>query len=252
MRNTVEAACGCHTGKIRKNNEDNFYFNGICLDAEHDGLEQILTMAATPVQDCRFAVFDGMGGESYGEIASHAAAAHMTKSPLRLTDRLDPIRMFAGLCDELNAAVLAAQKIQLTNRMGTTMAALFVGLRHISICNVGDSRVYRLRHGKLEMLSLDHTQKGAVRPGRKALLTQCLGIDPTELLIEPHIVKAAKESGDRYLLCSDGLTDMLSDSEIQEIMGNQEQCESCVSALIEAALDRGGRDNITVIICKII
>lgn len=249
MINRMDAACGCHTGKIRKTNEDNFCFNGKCLDAQHDGLAQILRADGIPAWGAAFAVFDGMGGEYHGELASRAAAETMAKRRRSWLERLHPLRMIHSMCRTLNAAVLAVQKEQLTQRLGTTMTALYVGLGHVYVCNIGDSRAYRLHDGKLEMLSVDHT--GAKTGGRKGALIQYLGIDPEELLLEPHLAKAEKRAGDRYLLCSDGLTDMLPDARIREIMQKQGDCAACVSELVEAALEQGGHDNITAIICQI-
>ena len=252
MNNRMAAACGCHTGRIRKTNEDNFCFNGIYLDEQNNGLKEILTIDAIPARGFRIAVFDGVSGEDNGELASHAAAASMAKYRLRVSDRMNPAWMFSSLCDELNAAVLAARHGRSVKQMGTTMAALYMGFRHVYVCNIGDSRVYRMRNGKLKMLSVDHVEYKIGRPGSKATLDQYLGIDPEELRLEPHIVKVKKRQGDRYLVCTDGLTDMLPDESIREIINTHQNCAPCVSRLIEEALAQGGRDNITVMLCQVI
>ena len=101
-------------------------------------------------------------------------------------------------------------------------------------------------------LSQDHTEG---RPGgeqTKAPLTQHLGMDPEEIAVEPYIAKGELRQKDQYLLCSDGLTDMLTNFEISDIMLRCEDVGECVDTLIRTALEHGGRDNITVIVGKII
>lgn len=253
MRFTMEACCGCHMGNIRKNNEDNFFFDGKCLESDNTGLKNPVTLD-TPVKNglC-LAVFDGMGGENFGEIASFSAARTLQQSQRKLTDFFIPERKYlTQLSAELNDAVVAAKRELDTDRMGTTMVALYFTPRYAYVCNIGDSRAYRLRDNEFLQLSEDHVQKQAENARRKAPLTQHLGIDPEDLQIEPYIAKGELRSGDQYLLCSDGLTDMLTNFEITDIMLGSQDPESCVQNLIEAALERGGRDNITAIVCNIL
>ena len=128
------------------------------------------------------------------------------------------------------------------------MAVLYFASGYAYSCNIGDSRTYRLRDGVFQQLSVDHIEK---RPAGKAPLTQYLGIDPMEMQIEPYIAKGRVERDDVYLLCSDGLTDMLTNFTIANILLNNPSPEKSVESLIRAALEQGGRDNITAIVCKI-
>ncbi|MBQ3009705.1 MAG: serine/threonine-protein phosphatase, partial [Oscillospiraceae bacterium] len=139
---------------------------------------------------------------------------------------------------------------------GTTMVALYFASRYVYVCNLGDSRAYRLRGNEFMQISEDHVEKierydqnGKLR---KAPLTQHLGIDPEELMIEPYIAKGEIVRGDYYLLCSDGLTDMLTNLEIYSIIKSYQRIDECVDALIKAALEKGGKDNVTVILVKIV
>lgn len=248
---TIEAACGCDIGKKRSNNEDNFCFGGKCLGPDDDGLQEPICMEVPLESGLCFAVFDGMGGEAFGEVASHRAAQQMLRSCRTWTDTLLPKRYLERLTAQLNDAVVEAQRERNTSRMGTTMAALYFSGGHAYACNVGDSRIFRSRNGGAMQISVDHV---AERPGmehRKAPLTQYLGIDPEEMRLEPHIFKGELVRGDIYLICSDGLTDMLTDWEISEILHESENADSCVRDLIRTALDNGGRDNITAIVCKL-
>lgn len=250
MAFSLEAACACDMGKVRKNNEDNFYFDGRCLEEQNEGLRHPVTMRKSLRSECFAAVFDGMGGENFGEAASYAAARCMQDSARRFSDFFIPERTFLErLCRKLNDAVVAEARERCTARMGSTMAALYFSHGWVYVCNLGDSRAYRLRDGEFMQLSVDHVEK---RGDKKAPLTQHLGIDPEDFLIEPHIAKGELARGDRYLLCSDGLTDMLTNLEIAELLSRGENAETCAKTLTDAALERGGRDNVTVIVCEIL
>lgn len=253
MRYTIQAACGCNTGKIRKNNEDNFYFDGKCLERENDGLKHPVCVEETLRNGMCIAVFDGMGGENFGEYASYAAARQMQLTERSLLDFFIPEKKYLErLAQQLDEAVVKAQQEMCTDRMGSTMVSLYFAGQYVYVCNVGDSRAYRLRDGEFLQLSTDHIEKRPGRETRKAPLTQHLGFGSDEIEIEPYIAKGKVKRGDMYLLCSDGLTDMLTNFEISDIMFKSEDAESCVQALVQSALEHGGRDNITVIVCRLI
>ena len=253
MRFTIQAACGCHTGKIRKNNEDNFYFDGKCLEMENNGLRNPACIEDTLRSGLCLAVFDGMGGENFGEMASYAAARQLQQTERSLSDYLIPGKKYLErVTAQLNDAVVAVQKEMLTERMGSTMVSLYFSGRFVYVCNVGDSRAYRLRSGEFMQLSVDHVERRPGRENKKAPLTQHLGFGSDEIQLEPHIAKGEMKKGDMYLLCSDGLTDMLTNFEICDIMLESEDAEACVQELINAALEHGGRDNITAIVCRLI
>lgn len=253
MAYILEAACLCNTGKVRKNNEDNFFFDGRCLEEDNSGLKHPVAMTRTLRRELCVAIFDGMGGENFGECASFAAADTMQYMTRTLRDYFIPERAFLNrICLKLNDAVVAKQKELLTERMGSTMVALYFSHGYVYVCNLGDSRAYRLRNGEFLQLSEDHVEKREGQQRKKAPLTQHLGIDPENFLIEPYIAKGELERGDQYLLCSDGLTDMLSNLEIDEILCASPTAEECAQKLVDAALEKGGRDNVTVIVCRIL
>lgn len=252
MRFTIQAACGCHTGKIRKNNEDNFYFDGKCLEKENNGIKHPVCIEEPVTNGLCMAVFDGMGGENFGEYASYAAARKMQLMQRNLADFFIPEKKYLErLTEQLNQSVCDAQKEMLTEKMGSTMVSLYFSGRYVYVCNVGDSRAYRLRRGEFLQISVDHVEAFPGREHRKAPLTQHLGFNCEEIQIEPYIAKGEIKRGDMYLLCSDGLTDMLTNFEISDIMLANEEPAECVKALIHSALEHGGRDNITVIMCRI-
>lgn len=246
-----EAACGCDTGKVRMNNEDNLCFAGECLEPENNGLQEILFAEGRITTNVCGAIFDGMGGENFGEEASAAAAFGFLKKTALwwiacLTGKPGYLK---NLVLSLNDTVVAKKRRLHTNRMGTTMVAILLGRRYAYFCNIGDSRAYLFREGKLTQLSQDHVE---VIPGRiKTPLTQHLGIEPEYMQVEPYITKQKMQTGDRYLLCSDGLTDMLTDPEIADILEQNEGTRAGVRTLIDSALERGGRDNISVILYRV-
>lgn len=252
MRFTVDAACLCSTGKVRKNNEDNFFFDGRCLEADNSGLKHPVVMTKPLRSEVCVAIFDGMGGENFGELASFAAADCMQNTTRKLSDYFIPeSRFLRDMCRKINDAVVAKQKELCTEHMGSTMVALYFSHDSVYVCNLGDSRAYRLRDGEFLQLSVDHIEKREEPSKKKAPLTQHLGISPEDFLIEPHIAKGELKRGDKYLLCSDGLTDMLGNLEIDAILSDSDSPEECVQRLVDAAQEKGGRDNVTVIVCRV-
>ena len=129
--------------------------------------------------------------------------------------------------------------------MGTTAAMLLFSKKDITLCNIGDSKVFSFSEGELEQISKDHVVISAF--GTKPPLSQSLGIPPNELLIEPYLAQGRYKNGDIYLICSDGLTDMVMLDEIRGILVNY-SIQEASSALVSKALENGGRDNITIIL----
>lgn len=253
MKLTIQASCGCNKGRIRYNNEDNFYFDRKCLQAENNGLKYPVSFEDSLRNRTMMAVFDGMGGENFGEVAAFTAARKLQTSEKSIADYFVSEKTYLKkLTAQINAEVVKEMNNRCTSRMGSTMVALSFSSRYVYVCNVGDSKAFRLRDNAFLQISEDHVDKRPGRETKKAPLTQHLGIDPEEMVIEPYIAKGELKKGDMYLICSDGLTDMLTNFEITDIMLSCEDTESCVNTLIQRALERGGRDNVTVIVAKII
>lgn len=252
MRFSFSASCMCHKGKIRVNNEDNFYFDGRCLEKENDGLKYPVSVEDYVNNGLSFAVFDGMGGENFGEVASFAAAREMQKTQRVLSDFFIPEKRYLKrLIQKLNNAVINEQQVHHTSRIGTTIVSLYFSGDYVYTCNVGDSKAYRLRGRELTQISVDHTESVPYL-NNKAPLSRYLGMNNEEYAVEPYIAKGKIMSGDVYLLCSDGVTDMLTNMEIFDTLQSYADTEACVKKLVECALERGGRDNITAIVCRIL
>ena len=251
----LDVACACHTGKIRSNNEDNLYFDGKILEEIHSGLGKGIAKSILLSESSAFAVFDGMGGEESGEKASYEAAARFAEV---LKDKQDflvrPRDLLNDVCLQMNGAVLQASEKLPFGRMGSTVVSLLFSRDEVHVCNLGDSRAFRLRDKELMQLTQDHVEMlPAYADGqkRKPALSQYLGVRPEELTLEPYIAKGELRSGDQYLLCSDGLTDMVRNVEICSILEREDNTLDCVDALVRAALQGGGKDNITVILCRV-
>jgi protein phosphatase len=248
----IEAACHCDQGKVRLNNEDNFYFEGQILPSGNSGLPAPLSARRSLTVPACFGVFDGMGGEQHGEEAAYLSA-YTLKERWR-SAAADPAIMLSETCQLANARVCDAATAHGGERMGSTAAILYYQDASVWICNIGDSRIYRMRNGRMEQLSVDHTDADFLRGqsirNKKPPLTQHLGIWPREMRIEPYIAREEIEAGDEYLICSDGLTDMLTPAEIAACLDGQQSAEACVENLVEQALRCGGRDNVTVILCR--
>ena len=132
--------------------------------------------------------------------------------------------------------------------MGTTAAMLAFTEAGITLCNIGDSRVFRYSGGDLRQISRDHIAGAPY--GRKPPLSQNLGIPADELILEPYLARGSYRCGDVYLICSDGLTDMVSEESIAGVLGSV-PAEEAAGVLAQMALDNGGRDNVTVIVCGV-
>jgi serine/threonine protein phosphatase PrpC len=206
------------------------------------------------------AVADGMGGHAGGEVASAIAINALSQlQPVLVDEKIDNDSredLFLNVTHEIDQVIQEKSKAQPDLAgMGTTLTALSIFDKNIELLHIGDSRCYRYRDNKLEQLSYDHTvmqellDQGRLTPQevfdhpQRSLLTQALmgdsGLDP--ILISFEIKK-----DDRYLLCSDGLTNVLSDYEISKIIEANED-KSIPQSLISEVRSKGAPDNITII-----
>jgi PPM family protein phosphatase len=220
------------TGRKRRRNEDS-------------------SVVAPPL----FAVADGMGGAQAGEVASKLAAAALEETdPATLSGS----ERLVSLIQEANRRVYERSSSDpATSGMGTTMTVALVQADGVTIGHVGDSRAYLVRDGKLEQLTEDHSlvnellksgklspQEAELHPQR-SVITRAVGTDP-DVDVDAFVVEATE--GDIFLLCSDGLTDMVGDDDILDtVERHREDLDRVTKALVSAANRGGGEDNITVV-----
>lgn len=190
-----------------------------------------------------FAVFDGMGGEACGEVASFVAASH---AALFARDRVEYEEYLYELSELLNDKVRDETEARSLVLMGTTAAMVEFAGEDLYVLNAGDSRVYRLAKHELKQLSVDHI---ALRYGGKAI-TKFLGM-PGDDKLRPYIAMGQYKAGDVYLLCSDGVTDMLSDEDILAVIDDKRPLAESCRVLVDKALENGGVDNTTAILLRV-
>lgn len=200
---------------------------------------------------------DGMGGHNAGEVASELA----------ISTTLTILEQTAGLSahDRLETAIQAAhanvlEKAAESSRykgMGTTIVAVLLEKNSLTVAHVGDSRLYLLRKGKLSSLTNDHSllqefiDKGLYSPQEakekvaRNILTRAIGLENT---LSVDIAEHSVQSGDRYLICSDGLYEMVSDADIADVLNSSLRGDALCEELIDHANARGGKDNITVVV----
>ena len=221
-------------GRVRKDNQDRF------LLPDNEKEENMVRCQETDTS-ATLAVFDGMGGESSGEMAA-LIAQKVSEAVLQKYPKCN----LRKLLSEINTQICEYMRKNEIKSMGTTAVILRIKDDLVEICNVGDSRVYRIADNKIQQLSKDH----AMEIGSKRVLTQNLGIPESEMVIEPYCVCGKAKNEDVFLLCSDGLTDMVSEKQILNIINNCE-FEQAGKLLLNEAMENGGKDNITIVLCKI-
>lgn len=204
-----------------------------------------------------FAVADGMGGHEAGEVASELTI----KTLEQLAPAHPDAQALERAIEAANLNVLQAPSQGIGREgMGTTLTAAMIEGERLLIAQVGDSRAYLLHQGELQQLTRDHSlmmdlieagqitpEEARVHPNR-SVITRAIGSDPH---MKPDIYELNISAGDRLLLCSDGLSTMLEDDEIQTIMRHTPSPQQCASDLVDAALQAGGYDNVTVVVVDI-
>jgi protein phosphatase len=244
----IEFAILCDKGKVRKTNQDNFWHAGRFLDAQSDGLSTPFINTAAQVKNPVFAVFDGLGGERHGDIAAYLAAKTLDSFDT-VTSKDDLDAFLSSYCTAANKEICTYAKSKFVNGMGTTAVLLAFGAGDVYICNIGDSRAFLYNEAGLVQISEDHVM--SLPTAKKPTLSQYLGIFEKEFVIEPYIARGGYNENDRYLICTDGLTDMVTEQEIADILCKEESVASAADALMHKAMANGGTDNITLIVCEV-
>lgn len=237
MRLKYHAACDI--GRVRKNNEDMAYVAGQLLrDGKCEGEIELIDACVA------FAVADGMGGYNGGEVASEIVCRSFGAFIKEYSNALG-ISELKKWATEANRLVLDTGKLrEELSEMGSTFVGLLFTPDKIFLINIGDSRCYRFRDGVLKQISVDHSERE--RTGNPEvpsnLIYNFMGNLPEEFISD--ITELKPIAGDNYILCSDGLSDVVDDDTI-------EANYSDAAHLIELANNSGGRDNITVITIQI-
>ncbi|NNN20771.1 MAG: Stp1/IreP family PP2C-type Ser/Thr phosphatase [Acidimicrobiales bacterium] len=236
---SLRVAGATDTGAVRSHNEDNF-------------------LAQYPV----FIVADGMGGHSAGEVAS-AIVVEEFRALISAGDLTQP--MITAAIERANSTIFkSAAAIPERSGMGTTLVGLVMilesGLPYWMAFNIGDSRLYRMTSESLSLVTRDHSRvqemvdsgeislAEARTSNERNVITRAMGVEPS---IIADIWLLSPRQGDRFLICSDGLTTELENHDIEEILRNNSDADTACRKLIEAATKEGGRDNITTIVIDV-
>ena len=235
----VRSGAATHVGRVRDHNEDSLLSDGLV-----------------------FAVADGMGGHAAGEVASSLAvdalATLVDRPPARPED-------VAAVLQEANRRILESQAAAPEQRgMGTTVAGLTVvgagGREHWVVFNIGDSRVYRLADNRMSMVTRDHSEvrelmdaglidaSEAARHPLRNVITRSLGSDPAP---SPDVWVLPPTPGERFVVCSDGLSNELDDREIMLVARKYADPQVAADQLVAAAVRAGGRDNVSVVVVAV-
>ena len=224
------------TGRQRRGNEDAFY-------------------ARSPL----FAVADGMGGAQAGEVASHLAVEVLEQGLPEGAGSIEE-RLRARVSEANERIMASAQADDARAGMGTTLTVAHVGEDDLTVAHVGDSRLYRLRDGVFERLTDDHSlveelvRQGKLTPEeadehpQRSIITRALGAEEG---VEADSRTWPGRDGDVYLICSDGLTSMIPEARVAEVLTAAPSLAAAGRSLIDAANDAGGRDNITVVLFRL-
>lgn len=239
----MKISAGTDKGQIRKANEDSYFVSNAELTY--------------------FVVADGMGGHKGGRVASRMAIesinAFLCENGMK--SHIDVPAHLREAVDAANSAIYrkAADDDSLAG-MGTTVVLFYLCDDVAYIANVGDSRCYRIRNGKISQITKDHSivwdlyEKGQISRSEmrthpnKNIITRAVG---TNYKVECDVFELPVSEGDGFILCSDGLSNMLDDEEILKIFIDASDTEACVDELIRKANEAGGTDNITVVAAKL-
>jgi protein phosphatase len=253
LKGKVEIVGLTDTGRVREHNED-------CIAANVDAGLAVLA--------------DGMGGLKAGEVASAMAVEIVSSEILKALPGVEPgaadeatgyaqESMIVGAAiDKANATIhQVAQTQPQCAGMGTTLVTLLFYDNRLTIAHVGDSRLYRYRHGEFEQVTSDHsliqelidrgyyTREQARKSANRNIVTRALGIAPG---VEYDIQEEVAVPGDIFLLCSDGLSDMVEENDIRDLIARHERdLPTLARRLVERANEGGGRDNISVMLARV-
>lgn len=232
-------------GRVRRNNEDNYYVGGLYRKDVSLKDDEMVTGRLVSNNNDMAAVFDGMGGEACGEIASLVAARTCCDFS---ADKKKYEEYLYELSGFINNEILRETDNRSLVLMGTTGCMIQFGDDTIYVLNVGDSRMYKLSGSEFKQISVDHIAPGY---GSKAPLTKFFGYPTEKKSLSPYIAMGSYKTGDIYVLCSDGVTDMVGDEEMRDILKKDQSVECSAKEIISLAMQHGGVDNATIIVLKI-
>jgi PPM family protein phosphatase len=233
-----------HEGLVREHNEDSLVVGPWTTCATVTQTPETLFFPLT--EPLVVAVADGLGGHSAGEVASTLVVQELSRSGPTLTDE-SSVRAALESCNE--TVYSAAERRPDWGGMGTTVAGLVATEGSVLVFNVGDSRVYAFEDGELTQLSVDDNPP--LKPGQThtSVLTQTMGGHPRDRAIEPHVTTHDRAPDRRFLICTDGLSDVVGAETIASLLEDH-RGQQATYELWRAAVEGGGPDNITLLLVE--
>ena len=254
MNFRIDAACGSFIGNARNDNEDNFYFNRKHLPQKNKGLKNPIKYSGTTSETVLFAVFDGIGGGANGEEASCCASEVFSEEYKKLDElAISGKEFMITACQKANDEINKISAQKQFGTMGTTVAALSLSQDEAVACNMGDSKIFRIRNNRMLQISEDHTdEKIMLSMGikKKPVLLQYLGVPDTDMAIDPFVAKGDIQDGDIFILCSDGVTDVLAPDELY-CFAKEGAVDDAVKLILAEVNKREGNDNATIIVARL-
>jgi len=244
----LEAGAYSSKGSVRAHNEDCFL-----LARETGGcgtVDACASLSGNAESPCLFFVADGMGGHAAGDIASAFVVDNLS-TILKPCEKID-----ADFLEEtvkgIHAKLVAEGNMQGTPNMGSTLAGLILQTENPGFCNVGDSRVYRMRGGLIQQLSHDDSLSSLVPGVAKNIITNALGAGLAAITVECRFSEFMAVDGDMFLICSDGVHGFITDDDLEQMLSVDKDPKHISESIVKKAIENNSDDNCTAVVVKII
>jgi PPM family protein phosphatase len=254
----LSIAARTDVGRVRKSNEDAFVATDLDTGTRIDDQTPAAEMVVRE-RGVLLVVSDGMGGHAAGEVASAMVVDSLPRA-MRTLNSSEPVELpFERAVQQANAKVFEAARDSAKEGMGATLTAVLIHERSAYVAEVGDSRAYVLRQGRLRQLTRDQSyvqlllDAGTITPeqatsfANKNWIVQAMGLEPD---VQASLGRLELRNDDRLLICCDGLYGLVNDGELAELLAEDDVSTAC-NRMVELANERGGTDNITVIVARI-
>lgn len=240
-------AAAYSTKGIREHNEDSFILN---TEIGGTGVEDSMAVFESEEMPMFFAVADGMGGHSAGDVASQFVVSKIKEV---VETRVEMDGDFLGVkIPEIHNALIEKGKADNTPNMGSTFVGLCLNTNNCGFFNVGDSRIYRLRNGFVQQLSHDDSLSEILPDAPKNIVTNAMGAGLSQIEVETRFSASLAVPGDIFLICSDGIHGHISVDELEAILPQNKSLMEIAREIVETALNNNSDDNLTSVIIKLV